>query len=102
MPRDPVVLALLSGLLGMITTILGVVVFGMRALINGQIIPRSTYLDVINDRDQEIKDRKEEIGLWRAAYEKASAQRDELMVVGQTTVRAIASVADVATKGAKE
>jgi len=100
--RDPLVLALISALAGMFTTILGVVVFGLRALIKGQIIPRSTYLDVMADRDREIAEKKEDIGLWRAAYEKTAAQRDDLMVVGHTTVKAIASVADAATKGATQ
>lgn len=88
MLSDPVVIALT--IVGtVVTSIVAVVALGLRAIIQGQLVPGRTH-------DRMLEDKQDQIDMWKAAHAKVVEQRDGLMVLGHTAVKAVTSVAEAA------
>jgi hypothetical protein len=71
----------LGAILTILTGAVGVIWWCVRRIIAGDMVPRRTYLDMVQDRD-----------FWREAAQERSSQVNKLMEVGEFTAAVIGAL----------
>lgn len=96
MTTDP---TLVGALYFLVTTLLGLVAWGIRALIKGDLLPKTSVEYTTKEWKDQLEEKKQEAAEWKANYEAERAigansreNRDILLAVSKTMDKVLSSL----------
>lgn len=99
---DPTIVGVLYFL---VTSLIGVVIWGAKAIFTGDLVPRKSVEFISNNYKEQLEGKKTEAAEWKSHYEAERAlgvnsreNRDILLAVSKTMEKVLGSLPTTATK----